>query len=130
MAGFIPPAYKADLLDTLTSGSTYLGLAHAVPLNEPPTLANISEVTVGGYSRVAVTWRPASIEGQVVTKTNQSGITIGSVLEDMSPAPYAFLTDAASGTTGKIRYVWELTTPVSAPALKPIFVPVDALIIE
>ena len=130
MAGFIPPEYKVTLLDTLSGGTTYLGLAHAIPLNEPPTLANISEVTVGGYNRVAVTWRPATIDGQVVKKTNESGVTIGSVLEDMNPAPYAFLTDAASGTTGKIRYIWELTTPVSAPALKPVFVPVDALIIE
>ena len=143
MAGYTTAQSRRELLDllvgkppawagpTATARTTYLGLATAVPLNEEPTLANISEVVVGGYARKAVTWRDAVIDGRVVKVTNAEAITMGPVTEDLTSASFAFLADIEAGSDGgTLLYVWELSEPVSALTSKPLYVPVDQLIIE
>lgn len=136
MPGFAPDAEKAILLDYLTgrrveytaARNSYLGLAVAIP-DEPITLATMAEVTTAGYARVQVTWvAPA---GSPVATPNSASVQFGPVTADMdSAALYAFLTEAAAGTTGTVQYVWQLLEPVQAKMNKPIFVAAGALTIQ
>jgi hypothetical protein len=136
MPGFTTDSSKGFLLDFLTgravaytaARNSYLGLAVAIPDN-PITLATLAEVVTAGYARVQVTWvAPA---GSPVSTTNSASVQFGPVTADMdTAASYAFLTDASSGTTGTVLYVWALTDPVLAKALKPIFVAAGALTIQ
>lgn len=136
MPGFTTDAEKAVLLDYLSgralaytaARNAYLGLAVAVP-DEPITLATIAEVTTAGYARVQVTWAVPS--GSPSSIANTADLQIGPVTADMaSAAAYAFLTDASSGTTGTVLYVWQLPETVLALANKPIFVAAGALTIQ
>jgi hypothetical protein len=136
MPGFTTDAEKATLLDYLTgravaytaARNSYLGLAVAIP-DSNITLATLAEVVTAGYARVQVTW--AAPAGTPMSITNSASVQFGPVTADMdSAAPYAFLTDASSGTTGTVLYVWQLTEAVLAKALKPIFVAAGALTIQ
>lgn len=136
MPGFTPDAEKAILLDFLTGRavaytaprSSYLGLAVAIP-DEPITLATLAEVTTAGYARVLTTWSAPS--GSPMAIPNSASVQFGPVTADMdTAAAYAFLTEASSGTTGTVLYVWQLTEPVLAKANKPIFVAAGALTIQ
>ena len=128
MAGFLPPESKVDSLADVTSRGDFIGLAVSIP-SDAPTLSTITEITTAGYARKAVTWgAPSTVEP--IQVSNTGAITLGPVTADMPAANYAFLTDAASGTTGKLVYVWELTEPVAALANKPVYVPAGALVIE
>lgn len=139
MAGYVPNEWVARLLEatvgrTATSaGTVYLGLALTLP--EDPltaTLATIQEVTTTGYARKAVPAFDAAVLGvtgmQVTTPT---AFSFNALTADMEiPANYAFLTDAAAGTAGTIRYIFELAEPVLGKAGEPINIPASTLIIE
>ena len=136
MPGFTPDAEKAILLDYLTgravaytaARNSYLGLAVAVP-DEPITLALLAEVTTAGYARVQTTWSTPA--GSPVAIPNSASVQFGPVTADMDTAAiYAFLTEASSGTTGTVLYVWSLLEPVQAKMNKPIFVAAGALTIQ
>lgn len=136
MPGFAPDAAKAILLDYLTgrnvaytaARNSYLGLAIAIP-DEPITLATLAEVTTAGYARVQVTWTAPA--GSPIAIPNSASVQIGPVTADMdTAAAYAFMTEAASGTTGTVLYVWQLLDPVQAKMNKPIFVAAGALTIQ
>lgn len=97
MAGYLTPVAKAGALNWLAGVGLYVGLAQTLGLDSPPTLANISEIITDGYSRVAVTWTEAD---EADTFLNNTAATqFGPVTEDMDPAGYAFLTNAASGNS-------------------------------
>lgn len=136
MPGFTPDAEKAVLLDYLTgrnvaytaARNSYLGLAVAIP-DEPITLATLAEVTTAGYARVQVTW--AVPTGSPMAILSSASVQFGPVTADMdTAATYAFLTEASSGTTGTVLYVWQLLEPVLALTNKPIFVAAGALTIQ
>lgn len=107
MAGFITPVAKKFLLDAIvgkvpswagggSNRTVYLGLAHAVPPAGAPNLATVTEVTVAGYGRIAVTWDAAGIVDPVFVD-NTSDLSIGPVTTDMPPVNYAFLTERSTG---------------------------------
>ena len=97
MAGYLTPIGKAGALNWLKTVGLYVGLAPSLGLDSPPSLANISEVVTPGYARVSVTWSTAD---EINTFLNNSAATIfGPVTSDMPPVSYAFLTNAASGTS-------------------------------
>jgi hypothetical protein len=136
MPGFIPDAAKAILQDYLTgravaytsARNSYLGLAVAIP-DEPITLATLAEVTTAGYARVQTTW--AAPAGSPIAIANSASVQFGPVTADMDTAAlYAFMTEAASGTSGTVLYAWQLLEPVLAKMNKPIFVAAGALTIQ
>lgn len=88
--------------------STYLGLATVDP-GENPTLASISEVTTAGYARQLVNMSVAS-DASTTQSSNAEVETWGPFTDDPPPIGWAFLTDAASGTTGTILERWKLDT--------------------
>ena len=116
MSGFLPSDARVALLNYLCSGTTYLGLATAIPNSNDLTLANITEVTTGGYIREAVTWGAATstnMSVDPVTITNTVDVNFPAVTADMTPAPYAFLTDTASGKAIGVPVVTKGTTASS-----------------
>lgn len=138
MAGFIPNAWLARLEEAtagktaISTGTRYLGLATSLPTDrQTATLGSISEVTTAGYARVAVPAFAAATTTAPVRITTPTTFTFAALSADMIvPANYAFLTDAASGTSGLIMYVFELSEPVLGLSGEPITVPGNTLIIE
>ena len=86
--------------------SLYLGLATAA-VTDSSTLASITEVTTAGYSRQAVTF--AAPSGDPSATSNTADITFGPFSADPPSIAYAFVTDAASGTSGTIYAYWDGT---------------------
>jgi hypothetical protein len=136
MAGFTTDDSKTMLLDYLTGRAvayaaardSFLGLAVAIP-DSDIGLDTIAEVTTPGYSRVEVAWSAPT--GSPVSIANSADIQFGPVTADMgSAATYAFLTEASSGTTGSVLYIWQLVEGIQAKANKPIFVAAGALTIQ
>ncbi len=138
MAGFIPNAYAATLLDLIagrvaqTAGTVYLGLATAVP--EDPlstTLATLTEVTTPGYARVAVPAFSAASTVAPVRTTSPTAFSFPSFTADQTiAATYAFLTNVATGTAGQVRYLFQLETPVLGRVGEPLNIPASTLVIE
>lgn len=138
MPGFTTDDSKAMLLDYLTGRAvaysaardSFLGLAVAIP-DGPITLATLAEVTTAGYARMQVTWSAPDLTQSPVSIVNSASVQFGPVTADMADAAtYAFLTEAESGTTGTVLYLWQLVEPVLAKANKPIFVGAGALTIQ
>jgi hypothetical protein len=138
MAGYVPNAWAATLLEAtvgktaIATSTVYFGLATMVPENPlDATLANITEVAVTGYARKAV---PAFDPAVVTTPpkiTTPTEFAFNAFTEDQTvEARWGFLTTAASGTTGSLRYVFELEIPVLGRAGVPLVVPASTLIIE
>lgn len=141
MAGFVPYEWQARILES-TSGRTsvssttlYLGLAVIVPQDDPEStsLSTLTEVTTSGYQRVQIpVFDPASTTPpiQITVSSDFAFAAVDEDMDDDNAANYVFMTDAASGTSGVVRYVWELTEPVKALAGQPIKIPANQLIIE
>lgn len=139
MAGFTPKAWVARLLEAtagrtaISTSTVYLGLALSVPdTPEDATLANIGEVTTAGYARKAVpAFSAATTTGTYPSITTPTQFQFDAFTADMAlAAPYAFLCDAAAGTSGAIRHVWELPQAIKAVAGVPVTIPASTLIIE
>lgn len=138
MAGIITKTWAGRLLEAtagrtaISAGTVYLGLAIAVP-DDPSTatLSNITEVTTAGYARKAIpAFNAADITARPVI-TTPTLFSFNNLTADMTQgAPYAFLTDVASGTAGILRYIWLLPAPVLGVTGVPITVPASALTIE
>ena len=138
MAGYIPNIWRAKLAEALSgrtaiaTATLYLGLA--IDLPEGPadsTLAGMDEVTTAGYARKQV---PAFDAASVVPPIQEAvgtAFAFNPLSADMVvPASYAFLTTAASGTAGDVRYIFELAEPLLGKSGEPINVPAGTLIIE
>ena len=138
MAGFVPNAWAARLLEAtagktaITAGTVYFGLATAVP--EDPltaTLSNITEVAEGGYAREAVPAFGAASTSAPVKITTPTAFAFDPPTADWTtPALYGFITDAAAGTAGTLRYLFELEVPVLGRDGEPLSIPASTLIIE
>lgn len=134
MAGFLPSASKAYLLSQIGAKALYVGLAVAVDdsVGQNLILANLTEVTTPGYTRAPVVWSPPLTDATGnVSLSSSADVNFPVVTADINPpAPYAFVTDAASGTTGRLYYLWQLAEPVATLAGKPTKAPAGGLIIE
>jgi len=97
MAGYLTPVATAELLNRLAEIGTFVGLAQTLAESGSPTLANITEVAVAGYERVAVNWSMA--DENTLSISNTENLQFGPVTEDMPPAGYAFLTNVQTGDT-------------------------------
>lgn len=100
MSGFLPADAKVFLLGQLAGQGAYVGLATSIPNGPDVTLANIDEVVTPGYARAAVAWGAAGaadLNIDPVQVTNSADVNFPAVTEDMVPAPYAFLTNLATG---------------------------------
>jgi hypothetical protein len=138
MAGLVPNAWAARLLEAtagrtaITTGTVYLGLALSVP-DDPLTsiLSNISEVTTTGYARKAIPAFSAATTTAPVKITTPTAFSFDAFTVDQDlPAYWAFLTDAASGTAGTLRYLFNLEVPVLGRAGEPLNIPASTLVIE
>ena len=138
MAGYMPNPWVGRMLEALvgktavSTGTVYLGLAWTVP-DDPltSTLANIGEVNTAGYARKAIPAFGTAVTSPIPAITTPTAFTFTAFTADMAaPAPYAFLTDAATGTAGTLRYLWELPSPIQVVANVPVNVPASTLIIE
>jgi hypothetical protein len=91
-----------------TVAATYLGLVTAT-MTDSSTLATITEVTGGGYARKQVNayggstpaWASAGSGNSVV---NADAVTFADPAESWGTIVGAFMTDAASGTGGKVLW--------------------------
>lgn len=139
MAGYITNQWAARLLEAtagktaITAGTVYLGLATAVP--EDPleaTLSTITEVDTGiGYARMSIPAFNASSTVPPLRITTPTAFSFTAFTADQPiPAPYAFITDASSGTAGTLRYLFLLPIPVLGVAGEPLNIPASTLIIE
>lgn len=105
--------------NTGTSPTTlYLGLA-TVAVTDSSTLASITECTTSGYSRQSFTM--AAPSGDPSATSNVADITFGPFSANPPSIAYAFVTDAASGTSGTIYAYWD-GTAVDADSAESIVV--------
>ena len=89
--------------------AVYLGLATAA-VTETSTLATITEVSDTGYARQAVTFgTPVDSSGKRATD-NTGAVTFGVFAVGGIAITHAFLTDASSGTSGKLLVCFDLGT--------------------
>lgn len=144
MAGFVPNEFRAALLNALAGrvgiaatedvdgSGLYLGLAHTVP-DDPntTTLSNLTEVATAGYARVEVPFFDPSSTSAPVRITTPTRFEFPELGADMAEgANYAFLTDAATGTAGVVRYVWPLASPLYGRFGEPLVIPANTLVVE
>lgn len=101
----------------------YLGLATA-PLDDNSTLASITELTTSGYTREVIAFAAPTGDPSLISNTAE--IRFGPLVDDPPAVAHAFVTDAASGTTGTILAYWSGTI-VDAVAEESITVPVGNL---
>jgi hypothetical protein len=138
MAGFVPNEYRAVLLEaiagktTITLGTVYLGLALSLPVDpSTTTLATLVEVTTAGYARKSIPAFPSASTVAPIQIVQTTAFSFNALTADMTlPAMFAFLTDASSGTAGKVRYVWELPESQQGKSGEALTVPASALVIE
>lgn len=102
-----------------------VGLATADP-GENPTLAGISEVSTSGYARQVVVMTAAS-DASTTETSNDAIETWGPFTADPPSIGWAFLCDAASGTSGTIYYRWKLDTARDAAINDSLQAAVNAL---
>lgn len=99
----------------------YLGLATNASLGEDVTLADITEVDDTGYARQEVVFNAPTLADGFQTIENGSQQEFGPWADDEDAGvTYAFLTDADSGTTGKVLALYSISTaknPASGESL-------------
>jgi hypothetical protein len=125
-------AHNKVLRNSGTSPTTlYLGLATAV-VGATSTLASITEVTTAGYARQPVAFSAPSGSSPVVA-VNSADVTFTFSTDPPADPPaisYAFLTDAASGTSGIIFARWTSPAPVDAAVGESLRVAAGALVLN
>jgi hypothetical protein len=96
---------------TLSAATTYLALLTAAPADDD-TVADLTEYTATGYSRQAVTWSAAALNGSLVPEIdNSAAITFGPFTAGTGATiTHCALVTSASGTTGEVRMHWQLDT--------------------
>lgn len=96
---------------TLSSTTTYLALLTAAP-TDADGIADLTEYDATGYSRQAVTWGDAALNGSNVPEiANSAAITFGPFTAGTgSTISHCALVTAASGTSGVVRMHWSLDT--------------------
>lgn len=101
-------ALNRTFRNTGTSPTTlYLGLA-TVALTDASTLGDITEVSTAGYARQAVVFTAPAGDPSAIENTAQ--IDFGPFSANPPAVAFAFVTDAASGTSGTIYAFWSGTS--------------------
>lgn len=116
-AAIVTTSAGSSVSITQVSGNTYTGSTYLVLLSVDPgddaTMATISEITDAGYARQLVPYVVPSLSPRGTA--NSALFTYGPFTAGMADgAAYAALVEAATGSTGKIRYVWMLDTVLQA----------------
>jgi nucleoid-associated protein YgaU len=96
---------------TLSSGTTYLALLTAAP-SDSDGIADLTEYGATGYSRQAVTWAAAALNGSSVPEiANSAAITFGPFTAGTGATiTHCALVTAGTGTSGDVRMHWQLDT--------------------
>jgi len=89
--------------------AVYVGLTTVVP-TETSTLSTITEVTESGYARQALALTTPGNSGGKRETHNSAQIEFGAFATGGTAVVGGFVTDAASGTSGKILAVFDLGT--------------------
>jgi len=102
---------------TVVSGNTYTGSTYLLLLSEDPgndpVMTTLVEITDAGYARQLVTHVVPTLSPRGTS--NSALFTYGPFTAGMATgAAYAALVEAATGTTGKVRYVWGLDMVLQA----------------
>lgn len=110
----------------IAAGSRYLALCTADP-SKAVFISDLQEVTTAGYSRVAVTFNPAT--NTIPSVSNNSGLIVfGPVTANMAlSTQWLALVTVASGTVGNLAYTWTLDAPQQVLATKEIAIAADAI---
>lgn len=130
----IPIVFSGKLLDFLTArgtGTKYAALVAAQP-GVGDTPANLVEITTAGYARQPVTFGvpavPVDGSSDLPVTTNAAQVTFGPFTANMAvAATHIVLLDAASGTTGDIRYVWEIEEGYLGSANASLLLPANSM---
>jgi len=129
-AAIVTTSAGSSISITKVSGNTYTGSTYLVLLSEDPgddaTMASLVEIVDAGYARQLVSHL---VPSQSPRGTSNSALfTYGPFTAGMaSGAAYAALVEAATGTTGKVRYVWMLDTVLQAAVGESIQFPAASL---
>lgn len=127
LTGRVTPHYVA-------SRTTYLGLLTTAPASTDPTLASLVEPTSSaGYARQAVTWAAPSTDVNGVTTTaNSLAVLLGPFTGSggLAACVYAFLTTAASGTSGDVVELFPLAASLTAAQNESVQVSIGALVLS
>ena len=105
--------------------NVYLGLATA-SIDDTDTLSSITEENDANYNRQEINFSaPEQISGDGTIKNN-SEIVFGPWSADAdNPITHAFITDASSGTTGKLLSAFELPESKQPSAEETTKVPLE-----
>ena len=134
MPGFLTDYNAPLVLDTITKRGTatsYLEILTAAPTHTS-TLSTVTELSISGYSRQAVTWSVPAFNSSAGawSTSNTAAVVFGPFATDMtSIAIYLILVSAASGTSGNIQYAFQLDLNFEALAGTPVQVDIGALAI-
>lgn len=109
ITGRVTPRYT-------TARTTYLGLLTTVWGSTDPTLASLVEPTSAGYARKQVSWAAPVTSAGVTTIANSAAVIFGpfTAAGGLATCNWAFLTTAASGTSGDVVELFILGSPLSA----------------
>lgn len=115
---------------TRVSGNTYAGGTYLALLNADPgtdaVMASLPEIADVGYARQIVAFAVPSAAPRGTS--NAALFTFGPFTAGMAVgATYAAVVEAASGLTGKVRYVWALDTVLVAASGESVQFPVASL---
>lgn len=122
-----PTAYASEVIDYITGravattapAATYLAALTADP-GPNATLAAMNEDTTAGYARQTITWTAPAIptdpaEGTSPISKNAADITFGPYTAAQTlPITHVALVTAASGTVGKVKWVWDIAQYIAA----------------
>lgn len=110
----------------VTSVLPYLALLTADP-SGLTTIAALAECTDSGYSRIAVTFGPASAAYPSVA-TNTGLLTFGPFSVNMSlPVQWIAMVSVASGTAGLLLNSWSISAPQQVQSTQTINIAASAL---
>lgn len=126
----LPTVFGGSVLDFVTGrgvSTVYLALLTADP-GDSPTVASLAEDTTSGYSRQAPTFAVPS--GDPASTINTNLVTFGPYTANQaSPVTHIALVEHASGTSGVVRYVWELDASVQALSTQTLLIPIGSLVL-
>lgn len=128
MTGLAPAGAQAQLT-ALVSGTTYLAACTADP-SSALEVADLTELTTSGYSRVTMAWNsPTASIPSVMTNSNL--VTFGPMSANMALAiQWVALITSSSGTSGSLLYTWTLDAPQQVSATQSINIAAGGLAIS
>lgn len=135
MAGQLSNKGEELVLNTLFRDGTkpvYLGLSTSI-IDDTSTLATISEVNVGSYTRRPVTFSVPTQESDKATIKNSANVDFSAwSIDQPTTIISAFLTYAQTGTAGDILAYFSLdaVNQIKPVTSQPARVPANGLVIQ